>query len=136
MKELITRDSVMKEVEECFKQLYRQIEEHCVMHDSVLARSKCIQARNMLRKQLMEIKTVATVEELFEKETMPEFCTGCRHYLPRIEVERNKGTEGRNGEISSVTCVHAEFCKYQHERFANASVGSRSEEKQQEVGET
>lgn len=63
MKELITRDSVMKEVEECFKQLNRQIEEHCVMHDSVLARSKCIDARNMLNRQLMEIKTVATIEE-------------------------------------------------------------------------
>lgn len=65
MKELITRDSVMKEVEECFKQLNRQIEEHCVMHDSVLARSKCIDARNMLNRQIMEIKTVATIEENF-----------------------------------------------------------------------
>ena len=135
MKELITRDSVMKEVEECFKQLNRQIEEHCVMHDSVLARSKCLKARNMLNKQLMEIKTVAIEEELLEKETMPEFCTGCRHYLPRIDVERNKSMEGGYGELSNVTCVHAEFCKYQHERFANASVGSRFEENQQEVGE-
>lgn len=84
MKELITRDSVMKEVEECFKQLNRQIEEHCVMHDSVLARSKCIDARNMLNRQIMEIKTVATIEE----------------------------------------------------NFFNASAGSRSEEKRQEVEET
>lgn len=84
MKELITRDSVMKEVEECFKQLNRQIEEHCVMHDSVLARSKCIDARNMLNRQIMEIKTVATIEE----------------------------------------------------HFFNASAGSRSEEKRQEVEET
>lgn len=84
MKELITRDSVMKEVEECFKQLDRQIEEHCVMHDSVLARSKCIDARNMLNRQIMEIKTVATIKE----------------------------------------------------NFFNASAGSRSEEKRQEVEET
>lgn len=84
MKELITRDSVMKEVEECFKQLNRQIEERCVMHDSVLARSKCIDARNMLNRQIMEIKTVATIEE----------------------------------------------------NFFNASAGSRSEEKRQEVEET
>lgn len=65
MKELITRDSVIKEVNKCFEQLNRQIEEHCVMHDSVLARSKCIDARNMLNKNLMEIKTVATIEESF-----------------------------------------------------------------------
>lgn len=65
MKELITRDSVLKEVNKCFEKLNRQIEEHCVMHDSVLARSKCIDARNMLNKQIMEIKTVATIEENF-----------------------------------------------------------------------
>ena len=136
MKELITRDSVMKEVEECFEHLIRRIEEHCVMHDSILAESKCHDARNRLKNKLMQIEPVAALKELYEKETMMEYCTGCRHNLPQIVVERYKSTDVGYGKISSVTCVHAEFCKYQHERFNNVSAGSRSEEKQQEVEET
>ena len=119
MKEMITRDSVIKEVNKCFEQLNRQIKEHCVMHDSVLARSKCLDAQISLNKRILQIETVATIKELYEKETMIEFCTGCRHYLPQIEVKRYKSTDGGYGEISSVTCVHSEFCKYQHERFVN-----------------
>lgn len=119
MKELIARDSVLKKIDECFAQLNREIEEHCVMHDSVLARSKCMDAQILLNKRIRQIETVATTGELLDKEKMMEFCTGCGRYLPQIEVKRYKSIDGSHREVSSVQCVHADFCKYQHERFVN-----------------